>query len=335
MHRIVAFAALPPHGDASPSALARRLPPVLAAWSPPRVEPEPADTQGRPAAASRVGPMDDLALSWTPPHERALAQALGMDVGDGRVPLGGLLAAGAGLPRDGRVWARVSPSHWHLGTEQVTMRDPADLALDDGDARALFESARTWFEADGFALHWVAPTVWLMAHPCLEGLRCASLDRVSGRNVDLWLGADPSARPLRRLQSEVQMLWHAHRVNQDREGRGLEPVNSFWVDGCGPVPAAEVLARQAQVVRDDRLRGPALRGDVQAWTDTLRLIVNDVESEAHQSAVRSEPYCVTWCGERSAITLTPPPASSSPGQWWRALWRPRRSPRWPDCLEGL
>ena len=179
---------------------------------------------------------DDPALTWTPPHERLLAQALGLEVGDGQVPIGGLLAARAGLPRDGRVWARVSPSHWHLGTEQVTLRDPTDLALDEADARALFDAARPWFEDEGFSLEWLAPTLWLAAHPALAGLRTASLDRVTGRNVDLWLGADPQARRLRRLQSEVQMLWHTHPVNARRESEGRESVNSFWIDGCGPMP---------------------------------------------------------------------------------------------------
>lgn len=335
MHRIVAFAALPSPGHASASPEVAHLPQDLVSWA----LHDDGGVQAEPDGETVVGPADavagDLALTWSPPHERVLAGALGLVVGDGQVPLGGLLAARVGLPRDGRVWARVSPSHWHLGTEQVTMRDPVDLALDEADALELFEAARPWFEEDGFSLHWVDATVWLMAHPGLEGLRCASVDRVSGRNVDLWLGADPAARRLRRLQSEVQMLWHAHAVNQRRESRGLEPVNSFWVDGCGPVPGAEVLAREARVVRDDRLRGPALCGDIEAWTAALQLIVDDVLIEARQCADRAEAYRVTWCGERSAVTLMPPAATSSLALWWQALWRSRRSHPWPACLEGL
>ena len=368
MHRIVSFASPPVQGSvdllsARSSAFAG-LPADLKDWVQMQV-PAPvglpvagADADGRATGGRDAGAADpgaaDPALTWTPPHERALAQALGLPAGDGQVPIGGLLAARAGLPRDGRVWARVSPVHWHLGTEQVTMRDPSELALVESEARALFESARPWFEEEGYALHWVQPSLWLAAHPGLAGLRTASLDRVSGRNVDLWLGADPQARRLRRLQSEVQMLWHIHPVNAQREADGRETVNSFWIDGCGPVPDAPVLERAGSVVLDEHLRGPALRGDLEAWQAALRQVVQDVVAEAATEAVTGHPnpsslthradgsaatYRVTWCGDRHALTMAPPPPETSLARLWREL-RQTRQPRgarrpWPACLETL
>ena len=345
MHRIVSFASPPAQAGVDlSSALASALsglPTDLKSWVH-----EPMAGADVDEGTPRVGDgapadpdADDPALTWTPPHERVLSQALGLQAGDGQVPVGGLLAARAGLPRDGRVWARVSPVHWQLGTEQVTMRDPTDLALEEPEARALFESVRPWFEEEAYALHWVQPSLWLAGHPGLAGLRTASLDRVSGRNVDLWLGADPQARRLRRLQSEVQMLWHTHPVNVRRESEGRETVNSFWIDGCGPVPDVDVLDRVAAVVVDERLRAPALRGDLAAWQAVLRQVVDDVLADARAASQRGQACRVSWCGERRAVTMSPPPGASAMGRLWgqvRQVLRPQGERRtWPACLETL
>lgn len=273
-------------------------------------------------------------LSFSPPHEQAWAGALGLQVADGLAPLGGWQAARLGLPEDGRTWARVSPAHWQLGTEQVTMLAPDVLALDEAESRALCEAVRPLFEEDGYTLLWCEPGLWLVSHPELAGLPCASLDRVSGRNVDLWLNPDPRARRVRRLQNEVQMLLYTHPLNEARAARGDLPVNSFWLDGCGPVPTAEVLARGAGITQEERLRAPMLAGDLPGWQRAFEALDEAVIGPAWAAAQRGEAVSLTLCGERAAVTLaTPGPASL--WQRWRRAWRGSPSGAAQICLAGL
>jgi hypothetical protein len=50
-----------------------------------------------------------------------------------------------------------------------------------------------------------------------------------------WLPEGEHARAFRKLQNEVQMLWHEHPINEARQARGLQPVNSCWLwGGAGP-----------------------------------------------------------------------------------------------------
>ena len=65
-----------------------------------------------------------------------------------------------------------------------------------------------------------------------------------GRNVDRWLGETRSAagRRIRRLQSEAQLVFHAHPVNEAREARGEPVVNSLWLSGCGRAQAGDGAA---------------------------------------------------------------------------------------------
>lgn len=237
---------------------------------------------------------DELSLS--PPHERALARAWGWAGGDGQLPFAAAAAQADGLEPGDLAWGLLTPVHWHLGTEQVSLTDPEGLVLSVADSRILFGAVAELFTSEGFALHWGAPLRWYLAHESLTELATASIDRVIGRNVDRWLPAGPQARLLRRLQNEVQMLLHTHPFNAEREARGLPTVNSFWLSGCG---LAQAQARAAAVQVDDRLRGPALAENWAAWAKAWAQV--DAELPARGLSR------LTLCGERASVTVDLPP----------------------------
>lgn len=248
--------------------------------------------------------------TFTPPHEAALARELGWQHADGQLPWAARAAAADGLDVTGRAWGLVTPAHWHVGTDQVSLMDPQLLALDEAASRTCFDAVKDLFTGDGYTLHWAAPLRWYATHDSLAGLRMASLDRVVGRNVDAWLGADPAARHLRRLQSEVQMVLYTHPLNDERIARGLLPVNSFWLSGCG-LPQA-VTAPEPVV--DMRLRSPALTEDWAAWVKAWDTLDDGPIAEAATRAERGQPVRLTLCGERGSATF-----QSAPRGFWRGL----------------
>jgi hypothetical protein len=246
---------------------------------------------------------DESTLS--PPHERAWAHALGWRGGDGLLPWAARQARADGIDPGSLAWGLLTPAHWHLGTEQVSLLHPASLQLDAAGSRAVFDAVRPLFEEAGWILRWGAPLRWYAAHPSLAALPTAALDRVIGRNVDAWLGKDPAARAVRRLQAEVQMLLHEHPVNTQRVARGLLPVNSFWLSGCGTVQAESGPPPQL----DERLREPALAGDWPAWCAAWQSLDAGPLATLLAQARRGEPVRLTLCGERSAASwATPAPA---------------------------
>jgi hypothetical protein len=248
---------------------------------------------------------DEFSLSA--PHERVLARAFGWAAGDGRLPFAARAAAADGLEVGQLAWGLISPTHWHLGTEQVSLVDPAALSLDDETSRELFAAVLALFTSEGFVMRYGHATRWYIAHESLADLRCASLDRVFGRNVDRWLDPDPAARLLRRLQNEVQMLLYTHPVNERREAQGLLPVNSFWLSGCGVAQPAK-----AAVLVDDSLRGPALAEDWAGWVKAWEAL-----DAALPTRLDGGDFRLTLCGERSALTLAP---GAGRLQRLRAMW---------------
>ena len=280
------------------------------------------------AALARCDVAVDAGDEWsfTPPHERAQARAWGWSGGDGQLPFAARAAAEDGLVdaavQGDLAWGLVTPVHWHVGTDQVSLLPPSQLMLAEAESRALFEALRPLFTDEGFVFAWGAPLRWYAAHESLAGLRTASLDRVIGRNVDPWLGSDPAARRIRRLQAEVQMLLYTHPVNDEREARGLLPVNSFWLSGCGvaqPLTAAPIAV-------DDRLRSAALTDDWPGWTRAWETL-DEGPIAAWLDAASGDPGALlVLAGERSAASLTPTRRG-----WWQAL-RSRLAPSAPRTL---
>jgi hypothetical protein len=248
---------------------------------------------------------DAYALSM--PHERVLATALGMQGADGCLPWAARRAAADGVdPGAELAWGLLTPAHWHLAADHVALVDPAALGLDEPESRALLEAVRPVFEGEGWRLEYGAPLRWYAAHASLRDLPCAAIERVIGRNVDIWMPPDARVARIRRLQSEVQMLLYTDATNAAREARGALAVNSFWLSGCGTAQA-ESPVRGLRV--DESLRAAALAEDWAAWAEAWRALDAGPLAELAQQATRTEGLALTLCGERHAQRFEPLPQS--------------------------
>lgn len=264
-----------------------------------------------------VGRDDESELTFTPPHERALARERGWRGADGTVPLAAWLAQDAGLDGDkSQPWCLLTPVHLHVGTEQVSMLPPEALRLDAITSRQMFDAIHPLFDSEGLALHWLGPQQWLVRHSMFDGLPTASLDRVIGRNIDRWLPDAPAARLLRRLQNEVQMVLHTHALNDEREHRGQLSVNSVWASGSGRAPVSHRRADAA--VLETGLRAAALGEDWAAWREAWQALDAGTLRDWAARAEAGEPLRLVLCGERSAAHFERQPRSL--WQRWRARW---------------
>ena len=239
-------------------------------------------------------------LSFSPPHERALAAAWGWRGADGCLPFAARAAAYDGITVGDAAWGLLTPAHWHVARDHVSLADPAALNLSDVESRAAFEAVRELFEGEGMRFEWGSALRWYASHEGLADLPCAALDRVIGRRVELWTGTNaettPAAALMRRLQSEVQMLLYPHPINEQREARGELALNSFWLSGCGRFQSADEAAVQV----DDTLRAPLLAQDWAAWAEAWQALDGGAIKALLDAAQRGESVTLTLCGERSA-----------------------------------
>ena len=279
---------------------------------------------------------DEHTLS--PPHERALATAYGITMPnsantawpDGHTPWGAWHAMQAGYMKSpvnngmaltadalaqarhttarADAWAVITPCHWAVQTSHITMTHPRALSLMEEESRALLAAMEPYFAEDGIALMYDTPTRWLAQGEVFAGLATASPYRVVGGHVDDWLPKAASAKLLRRLQNEMQMLLYTHPLTDARAVQGLPAVNSFWVSGTGALPASvghpagSTASTSQAVIVPNTLRDAAVGGDWAGWARAWQKI-DSTECAALLQAVESKKdTTLTLCGERSAQT---------------------------------
>lgn len=248
--------------------------------------------------------------SLSAPHERALAQAMGLVRADGSAYSDGLLpwaAAQSDTPELPQAW--FTPCHFQVGMEQVTLLPGDQLGLTDEHARPLFDALAPYCAEDGITLRYDSATCWHASGEVLRGIACASLDRVGGRSVEAWM-TDSSANPaggqlLKRLQSEAQMLFYTHPAFDAREEQRLHPVNGFWLSGAGAIDHPTPL--QSPPVMPDELRSAALQADWARWKNAWTSCDANEMKDLLDRVRRGEPVTLTLCGERVAQRFTNAP----------------------------
>jgi hypothetical protein len=269
----------------------------------------------------------------SPPHERALAAALGISAPDGCIPWAALEVRQTGIaePGDREGWGLVSLCNWQVGIDDVVLGDPAAIEIDAAESAALLAAAHPFFEEDGIALHPSStPGRWLARARIFNGLATASIDRAVGHPISQWSPLAEAARPLRRLQNEMQMLLYTQRVNDDRAARGVPPINSFWLSGTGALQAdAPSPATPAPTV-SDALRVAALRDDGPGWAQAWQALDAGPVASLLADYTAGADVTLTLCGDRAAQRY----AVQQRGLvgWARSLFdRPRAA----NVLEGL
>jgi hypothetical protein len=187
------------------------------------------------------------------PHEQWLARTLGLSP-EGLPAFAAAAMRGFGLDPAGGAWYIVNPAHIQIARSHSMMADLRHLGLSEDESRALYEAARPLCEEIGHALLYGDAQTWFLRADDWAGIEAATPDTVVGMDLSDFVPRGKQALPLRRLQNEVQMLWHTHPVNAAREARRLPGVNSFWLWGAAS-DATRAAGRVASIGVPGWVRG--------------------------------------------------------------------------------
>ena len=266
------------------------------------------------------------------PHERLQAQALGWPLDAPTLPWAAWHRAQQGqASAEPQAW--MTPCHWQIGMDQVVMADPEHLRLSDDESQQLLQAMQPFLQEDGLQVTWHSALLWHAQGPLLADLPTASLDRVIGQNVKDWMPQHHAARPLQRLQSEMQMLLYNHPVNDSRDARRQHTVNAFWLHGAGSLPAGMPATSQPtpeSVIVSDTLRSSALHGDVQTWRQAWQQLDATAVADLLQHLQAKGQGTLSLCSEHAAHTYTAAPAA-----WHQRITRLFNKPSPVAALQAL
>lgn len=228
-------------------------------------------------------------------HEMVWANAQGWQTTPHLLPLAACQADQLGLhcPPD-HGWALIDLVHLQFEQGRVQVSLPVDLSAVESDA--LRQAMHAFFLEDGIHLHALSPGKFLAHATVFKQLPCVTLERacwqgMNALNDSHYVSAQSAAqRMVRRLQNEMQMLFYTHAVNEARD----QPVNSFWVSGCGDLPAATAK----QVALHQSLRQPFVQAQPAEWATVWETLAHEVMLPALQQGDQ-----VVLCGTNHALHL--------------------------------
>jgi hypothetical protein len=135
----------------------------------------------------------------------------------------------------------IRPVTLHAGRDHVVLKQGDAIQASATDLAELAAAISPLFEAIGLKLHTAKAEVdtrWFVSalnhSDQLHGffdLAAGDSQQALGRNIDAYMTRGDFARQWRRLETEIQMTWFDHPVNQKLARRGLNEINSIWIEG--------------------------------------------------------------------------------------------------------
>ncbi|TCV90410.1 phosphoglycerate mutase [Sulfurirhabdus autotrophica] len=148
------------------------------------------------------------------------------------------LTTDGGMPEQ-YYWLRADPVHLRVQRDQIILADSGTLTITQNEADALTESLNRHFEQDGMLFYGLRPDRWYLRLTTPPAIQTHMLPEVAGNNIDELLPFGPEGMRWHGLFNEIQMLFHDHPVNEQREMQGEMPINSVWIWGGGILPSVQ------------------------------------------------------------------------------------------------
>jgi len=223
------------------------------------------------------------------PHERFL-------LGD-HVPLAPVLLLGqtSQVVNPAEVIACLQPVHLHASRDHLILMGQNQINLTEAESTELLQAALPFIEEDfQSSILYQGSRYWFIPAGPFASLASYSVDQAHGRNIEWWMPRDTDeagiAKRWRKLQNEIQMLWHIGSVNQEREQVGMPSINSVWISGIGKLHDVKApgILQQAH----------SLCGSHPILAGLAKLLKLSYETEFH---IRMAPGSFAWLDQPERI----------------------------------
>jgi hypothetical protein len=189
------------------------------------------------------------------PHlilEEAMCEAFGVQA------FAPVRAASDSVVVDEAYWMCADPVHLSLQQSQAILQP--DVVCSAEEATVLCDSLNRHFAQDGITFIAPHPQRWYIRVDAPSEVMTTPLRMAAWRDVKPFHPQGADALRWRSLSNEVQMLLHGHAVNQSREMRGMQAINSVWLWGGGV--ANSIKTQVGALAGDESLTSPFAKAAV-------------------------------------------------------------------------
>jgi hypothetical protein len=240
------------------------------------------------------------------------------------------------------------PIHLRVERDGLVMTPLAEEdAITTREATQWVATLNQYFRDQGWRFTVLSATRWLVVAPRPLTVTTTAAARLPGQQVFEHVPTGQDARVLRQIMNEVQMLFHEHSLNGQRQGAGQLPVSGIWFWGHAALPPPRILTARTLVGRDPIATGMAMWGGANwspDWPDRgpLRkdVLLMDTLAPSATAALRSALQAVDD-GEFERLTWVSPRLSGTQVWHWQRrsrlfFWRTTPLPQHdPQVLSAL
>lgn len=135
-------------------------------------------------------------------------------------------------------WAmRADPVYIQPNREHLVLLGNSGLDLSFKEAEEIVSDINQTYHDTAWQLIVLTAKQWIIEQEQPQQIHCHSLREATGKNINDYMVKGSDEKKWHGLMNELQMLLHAHPVNQQRQMQGLPTVNSLWFWGSGMLPA--------------------------------------------------------------------------------------------------
>jgi hypothetical protein len=164
----------------------------------------------------------------------------------------------AALPTEAPLW-QADPIHFAFARDHMLVSAlDAEAAVSVEESNVLAAEAAVIATEFNTQLHAVDPRHWFLSFDPPWSLTTIAFDAALGRSAEHVLPQGDAAARWRKLLTEIQISWHQHPVNEQREAQGVRTINGIWLHGGGTWRALAKRPFEVIVSDDPIVRGWAL-----------------------------------------------------------------------------
>ena len=172
---------------------------------------------------------------------------------------------------------RADPVHLRADQSVLRLFDAGTFSIEQQEADSLVASFNSFYADHGLRLHAPCPQRWYLALEQTPAISTTAVHAAGGQDIDACLPTGSDAAAWHRTLNEVQMLFHEHAVNLQREQRGEPAINSLWFWGGGELP--NTFRSSVSCIATDHALGSGLAQS----SATPRIDIPDGFDELHLS----------------------------------------------------
>jgi len=132
-----------------------------------------------------------------------------------------------------KYYMHADPVHLQADMDHAILTSSEDLNITEYESSALCDSLNQHFDQDGITFILLDENRWLVETENKIQMTTTPLSEAIGRNVNFILPEGVEAMRWKQLLTEAQMLMFSHVVNQNRDIKSLQHINSLWFYGVG------------------------------------------------------------------------------------------------------